>query len=126
MLYLSRSLVRACMAAAKAAHPNESLALLQGRREPNGDIYLDALIIPPGLSVDRDSSLFMPWMLPTDINYLGVFHSHPIGSARPSRGDIQAAGHEGGVQLIAAFPYGPSDLKAYRADGTPLPFSISD
>ena len=126
MLYLSKSLVYACIAAARAAHPNESLALLQGRREANGDIYLDRLVIPPGLSVNWSSAHFLPWMLPTNLDHLGIFHSHPVGSAAPSRADILASGHEGGVQLILSSPYLPSSLRAYRPDGTPVDYLIQD
>ena len=125
-LYLSPSLIRSCLSAARAAHPNESIALLHGHLEANGDIILDKMTIPSGISVARGSSQFLPWMLPNDVQYLGVFHSHPIGSAKPSRGDLLAAGREGGVQLIICFPYRPSDLKAYRADGTPMEYMIRD
>jgi proteasome lid subunit RPN8/RPN11 len=126
MLHLSRSLVRACSAAAKAAHPNEALALLLGRKEANGDLYLTRLLIPPGLSLDEDSAYFDAWSLPSDTPYLGVFHSHPSGGASPSDEDILASGHEGGVQLILASPYAPGGLRAYHPDGTPLEYSVID
>ena len=126
MLYLSSSLVRQACAAARAAHPNEALALLQGRKEDNGDIVVDRLLIPPGLSVNGSSAHFLPWMLPTGMDHIGVFHSHPAGSARPSLADVRASEHEGGVSLIISFPYAPSSLRAYRPDGTPVEYQIKD
>jgi desampylase len=41
----------------------------------------------------------------------GCFHSHPRGSAEPSRRDAEAAAPDGWVWLIAA----GADLQAYRA-----------
>lgn len=124
MLYLSSALVRACVAAARAAHPNETIALLQGHLELNGDIVLERLVIPPGLDVDEDSSQFNPWALPSSVPYLGVFHSHPQGRARLSQADVHAAAHEGGVQLILAFPYRQQGLRAYDPCGKSVPYAV--
>ncbi len=123
MLLISRSLLATCVAAARAAHPRESILLLHGRRE-GADVLLESASIPPGLSVARSSAAFLPWMVPTGMDYIGVFHSHSSGGARPSEEDLFLASSEGGVQLLLASPYAPAGLVAYDPRGRKLEYRI--
>ncbi len=127
MLLLKRSLLEACLAAARSADPNEFLGLLEGERsEKNGEavLLLTRLIVPPGLSVDSNSAMFLPWMMPAGLDTWGTFHSHPSGSAGQSGTDRASASKEGGVHLIACRPYGPAQLVAYDSRGNRLEYSI--
>lgn len=123
MLLIPSSLLRLCMAAAQSAHPNESLLLLHGHRD-GPDVRLEGASVPPGLSVARSSAAFLPWMVPSGTDYIGVFHSHPSGGPHPSGADLFLASKEGGVQLLLAAPYTPERLVAYDPQGRSLVFRI--
>ncbi|VVB57560.1 putative metalloprotease [uncultured archaeon] len=123
MLLIPMAVLRACVTAARSAHPNESLLLLQGRRDGE-NVRLSGARLPAGLSVDEDSAHFQPWMMPSSIDYIGVFHSHPSGGPHPSGADLFLASKEGGVQLLLAYPYSPDGLVAYDPRGQPLRYRI--
>lgn len=123
MLLIRASVLAACLAGARSAHPNEFIGLLEGEKRKNG-LLLTRLVIPSGLSVDSFSSSFSDWQTPPTIDSVGVFHSHPSYSNRPSRADRMAASKEGGVQLIACRPFGISNLAAYDSRSQPLRFRV--
>ena len=127
MLLVKRSLLDACLAAAKSADPNEFLGLLEGERSSkDGEtvLLLTRLIVPPGLSVNSNSAMFLPWMMPSGLDTWGTFHSHPSGNPNQSNADRMSGSKEGGVHLIACRPYGPAQLIAYDSRGNRLEYSI--
>ncbi|MCX6771092.1 MAG: Mov34/MPN/PAD-1 family protein [Candidatus Micrarchaeota archaeon] len=113
------------LAGAKAANPNEFICLLRGKRMGN-DIVIDDTLIPPGIMTSSTMTSFSDWMLPWIEGLVGTFHSHPGGSARPSRQDGWLFSHKGGVHFIAAEPFGARDVAAYLGDGRKVPFEVID
>ena len=127
MLLLKRSLIDACLAAARGADPNEFIGLLEGEKSSkDGEtvLTLTRLIVAPGLSVNSNSAMFLPWMMPTGLDTWGTFHSHPSGNPNQSPTDRASASKEGGVHLIVCRPYGEKQLVAYNSSGNRLEYQI--
>ena len=121
MLLIRKSVLMACLAASRAAYPRETMVLLTGRMQ-KGDLLIEGLAVPPGLTVDEVSAHYTPWMLPASLDHLGTFHSHPGFSNRPSRPDLLSASKEGGVHLIACQPFTLEDIKAYDSAGRSIEY----
>ncbi len=124
MILIKKSALEACLAGAASAFPNEFIGLLEGERKNNGDILIERVVLPPGLSVSGSSSSFFPWMVPASINKVGLFHSHPRGPNTSSRADLMSASKEGGVQLIACRPFDFASVAAYDPKGKRIMFKI--
>ena len=105
----------------KMKHPNESILILQGRSK-KGTIMIDGLVIPPFSYTGPTFAGFPHSFLPFDLNYVGIVHSHPSGSARPSVTDLH--NFFGLVSIIVKFPYEDEDVFAWDSQGNPLPISI--
>ena len=107
-IIIKRRALLSALAGAKAAYPHEFICLLTGRKEGEGaasTIVIDDTLIPPGIMVSETMSSFSEWMLPTIDGLLGIFHSHPNGSNRPSRQDRHLFSQKGGINLIAGYPF---------------------
>jgi proteasome lid subunit RPN8/RPN11 len=114
------------LAGAKAAHPNEFICLLTGKRE-NGNIVIEDTMIPPGIMVTPTMTSFSDWMMPVISGMVGTFHSHPGGGiARPSKQDKYLFSKKGGVHLIAGEPFEPRDVAAFLGTGDKVQFRIID
>ena len=113
------------LAGAKAAHPNEFVCLFRGRRD-NGDLIIEDTLIPPGIMTSETMTSFSDWMMPYFEGLVGTFHSHPGGSARPSQQDKHLFSQKGGVNFIAAEPFGVKDVAAYLGNGKKAEFTIID
>ncbi|MFA6213750.1 MAG: Mov34/MPN/PAD-1 family protein [Candidatus Micrarchaeia archaeon] len=122
ILIKKRALLSA-LAGAKAAYPNEFICLLQGKRE-KGSLLIEDTLIPPGIMTSETMTSFSDWMLPWIEGLVGTFHSHPGGSARPSKEDRWLFSQKGGVHFIAAGPFGAKDVAAYLGDGKRAEFRM--
>ena len=111
------------LAGAAAAHPNEFVCLLTGSRE-KGKVLIEDTMIPPGIMVSRTMSSFSDWMMPVMTGVVGTFHSHPGGSARPSRQDLRLFSNRGGVNFIAAEPFRAIDVAAFLGSGERVKFEV--
>lgn len=121
-MVFSRSVVEGMLAAAREAHPREALMLLRGRFK--GDrLVVEELLIPPLAVHGIGFASFNPYLLPLDPFIVGVAHSHPSGSPRPSLEDLDSA--IGYIVVVVSYPYsGTSDVHVYSARGVEVPFEV--
>lgn len=124
-IHIQRQVLLSVLSGAKAAHPNEFICLLVGKREKN-NILIEGTLIPPGIMVSEGMSSFSDWMMPFLEGVIGTFHSHPGGVSRPSKQDRWLFSQKGGVHFISAEPYSLKDTTAYLGNGQRADFLIVD
>jgi proteasome lid subunit RPN8/RPN11 len=105
----------------KMNHPNEGILILRGKSK-SGNIIVDSLVIPPFSHSGPTFAGFPHSFLPLDLSYVGVVHSHPTGSARPSITDMH--NFFGLVSLIVKSPYGDEDVFAWDSNGNSIKLTI--
>lgn len=106
----------------KMAYPNEGILLLRGRSR-KGTAEVDGVVIPPAAVHGGSFSSFNWWMVPIDLSYLGVAHSHPSGYAVPSHQDLLHA--TGRMMVIMGYPYSDSScIGVFDKDGRRIPFEV--
>ena len=105
----------------KMNHPNEGILILRGKSK-RGDVFIDELVIPPFSETGADFAGFPHNPLPLDLSYVGIVHSHPSGSAKPSLTDLD--NFFGLVSIIVQSPYEDDDIFAWDSDGRELPLVI--
>lgn len=97
---------------ARNAYPNEFGAML---RMENG-VISDVLFYPRSITGEESFSVY-DWDVPMGLDYCGTVHSHPSGSNRPSREDLDFFSGRKEVHLIIKYPFGREDIAAYGSDG---------
>ena len=105
----------------KMNHPNEGILILRGKSK-RGDVYIDELVVPPFSETGADFAGFPHNPLPLDLSYVGIVHSHPSGTAKPSLTDLD--NFFGLVSIIVKSPYEDDDIFAWDSDGRELPLII--
>ena len=105
----------------KMNHPNEGILILRGKSK-RGDVFIDELVVPPFSETGADFAGFPHNPLPLDLSYVGIVHSHPTGSAKPSLTDLD--NFFGLVSIIVKSPYENDDVFAWDSDGKELPLVI--
>ena len=105
----------------KMNHPNEGILILRGKSK-RGDVYIDELVVPPFSETGADFAGFPHNPLPLDLSYVGIVHSHPSGTAKPSLTDLD--NFFGLVSMIVQSPYEDDDIFAWDSDGRELPLVI--
>ena len=105
----------------KMNHPNEGILILRGKSK-RGDVFIDELVVPPFSETGADFAGFPHNPLPLDLSYVGIVHSHPSGSAKPSLTDLD--NFFGLVSIIVKSPYADDDIFAWDRDGRELPLLI--
>ena len=105
----------------KMSHPDEGILILRGKSE-HGNVLVDALVIPPFSETGADFAGFPHNPLPLDPSYVGIVHSHPIGSAEPSLTDLN--NFFGLVSIIVKSPYEDEDIFAWDSSGNKIPLDI--
>ena len=105
----------------KMKHPNEGILILKGKSR-SGKIKIDGLAIPPFNFTGPTFAGFPHSFLPFDNSYIGIVHSHPVGSAEPSVTDLN--NFFGLVSLIIKFPYEDDSIFAWDSSGNSIPLSI--
>ena len=121
---IDRQVVDSIFSYSKMFHPKEGILLLRGRKK--GEILqVDGVVIPPAAVHGGGFSGFNWSMVPMDLSYVGVAHSHPSGWAVPSHQDVLHV--SGKIMVIAGAPYSnDSCLKVYDTKGEPLPFEVNE
>ncbi len=103
-------------------HPNEAVLILRGKSK-NGNITIDGLIIPPFSYTDNTTFAGFPSsFLPLDTSYVGIVHSHPKGSEKPSITDLH--NFFGLVSVIVKSPYDDDDIFAWDSKGDPIEITV--
>ncbi len=106
----------------KMAYPNEGILLLRGKSK-KGVVEVTSVMVPPAAVHGRAFSSFNWWMIPVDMSYLGVAHSHPSGNASPSPEDMLHS--TGRIMVIMGFPYASSsNIGVFDHDGNRVPFEV--
>jgi proteasome lid subunit RPN8/RPN11 len=102
-------------------HPNESILILRGKSK-QGNVIIDALVVPPFSETGPTFAGFPHSFLPFDLSYVGIVHSHPNDSARPSVTDLN--NFFGLVSLIVRAPYENEDIFAWDSNGNAIELTI--
>ena len=107
---------------AKESYPNEFGAMLRG--------IPHITHIEPVMegAANRSSFLFSLYSRFSQRNVPGegVVHSHPSGSARPSRADLSMFGRFPGINIIIGYPYKYDSMAAYDRLGNRVKLEIVD
>ncbi len=105
----------------KMKHPHEAVLILRGKSK-KGNITIDGLIIPPFSYTDTTFAGFPSSFLPLDTSYVGIVHSHPKGSEKPSITDLH--NFFGLVSVIVKSPYDDADIFAWDSKGDPIEITV--
>ncbi len=105
----------------KMKHPNDAVLILRGKSK-KGNITIDGLVIPPFSYTDTTFAGFPNSFLPLDSSYVGIVHSHPKGSAKPSITDSND--FFGLVLIIVKSPYDDEDIFAWDSKDDPIEITI--
>tara|TARA_B110000014_G_scaffold157452_1_gene110685 strand:+ start:6630 stop:7031 length:402 start_codon:yes stop_codon:yes gene_type:complete len=107
----------------KMNHPNEMVLILRGKSK-NSVMKIDGLVIPPFPHIGPTFAGFPSSFLPLDLSYIGMVHSHPTGSEKPSLEDLND--FFGLVSVIVKSPYEDEDMFAWDSSGSSIPLTFSD
>ncbi len=106
----------------RMAYPNEGILILRGKSK-KGIVDVTSVMVPPAAVHARSYSSFSWFMLPLDMSYLGVAHSHPSGNANPSHEDKLHS--TGKIMVIMGYPYGStSHVGVFDHNGNRVPFEV--
>jgi len=106
----------------RMAYPNEGILILRGKSK-KGVVEVTSVMVPPAAVHAHSYSSFNWFMLPLDMSYLGVAHSHPSGNASPSHEDKLHS--TGKIMVIMGYPYGSaSNVGVYDHNGNSVPFEV--
>ena len=120
---LEKTVLDSIVTFCKMKHPNEGILILKGKSR-KGEIKIDGLAIPPFNFSGPTFAGFPHSFLPFDNTYIGIVHSHPAGSAKPSVTDLN--NFFGLVSLIIKSPYDDVDsIFAWDSGGNPIPLEIN-
>lgn len=116
------SVADSILSSALDAYPNEAILLLRGKAGKD-EILINDVLIPPLATHGRGFSNFPSIMLPMDLSVMGVSHSHPSGSLRPSIHDLNH--FYGRIMVITAYPFQSySDIGVFNSHGDRLPHEV--
>jgi len=106
--------------ASRSSYPTEFGAVLRGEGSK-----IKEILLLPGTLQGRESVLYRMHMLPMASKGIGMVHSHPSGSNRPSEADLQMFAKYGNVNLIVKYPYqSVEDVAAYDKEGKRLEIEV--
>ena len=118
---LEKTVLDSIVTFCKMKHPNEGILILKGKSR-KGEIKIDGLAIPPFNFTGPTVAGFPHSFLPFDNTYIGIVHSHPAGSAKPSVTDLN--NFFGLVSLIIKSPYDDDSIFAWDSSGNTIPLTI--
>jgi proteasome lid subunit RPN8/RPN11 len=102
----------------KINHPDEMILILKGHSK-KGKMFVEGLVIPPFNETAPTFAGFPSNQLPFDSDYIGMVHSHPVGTAEPSLEDLN--NFFGLVSIIVKAPYEDEDIFAWDSSGNSIP-----
>ena len=103
------------------SHPSEGILILRGKSK-HGNVFINELVVRPFSETGADFAGFPHNPLPLDLTYVGIVHSHPIGSAKPSLTDLD--NFFGLVSMIVKSPYEDDDIFAWDSNGNEIPIDV--
>ncbi len=119
---IDRVAVEEVIQRAKEAYPNEFGAMLRGIPHIT---HVEPVMEGAG---NQNSFLFSLYsrFSQRSVEGEGVVHSHPSGSARPSRADLSMFGRFPGINIIIGYPYKDDSMAAYDRLGNRVRLEIVD
>ena len=120
-VFLKRDVLNSILSFCQMKHPNEGILILKGKSK-KGQIHIDGLVIPPFSYTGPTFAGFPHSFLPFDLSYVGIVHSHPSGSAKPSVTDLN--NFFGLVSVIVKSPYKNECIFAWDSNGNSIPLDI--
>ncbi len=102
----------------KINHPDEMILILKGHSK-KGKMFVESLVVPPFNETGPTFAGFPSNQLPFDSDYIGMVHSHPVGTAEPSLEDLN--NFFGLVSIIVKAPYEDEDILAWDSSGNSIP-----
>ena len=102
----------------KMNHPDEIILILKGHSK-KGKMLVQSLVVPPFHETGPTFAGFPANQLPFDSDYIGMVHSHPVGTAEPSSEDLH--NFFGLVSVIVKSPYEDEDIFAWDSSGNSIP-----
>jgi proteasome lid subunit RPN8/RPN11 len=121
---ITRQVIDSILSYSKMFHPKEGILMLRGKSR-KGVVEVNGIIIPPAAIHGAGFSSFGWGLVPIDLSYIGVAHSHPSGYAVPSHEDVLHV--TGKIMVIAGAPYSDeSCVKVYDVHGEPLPYEVRE
>ena len=102
----------------KITHPDEMILILKGHSK-KGKMFVESLVVPPFHETGPTFAGFPANQLPFDSDYIGMVHSHPVGTAEPSSEDLH--NFFGLVSVIVKSPYDDEDVFAWDSSGNTIP-----
>jgi len=102
----------------KINHPDEMILILKGHSK-KGKMFVESLVVPPFNETAPTFAGFPSNQLPFDADYIGMAHSHPVGTAEPSLEDLN--NFFGLVSIIVKSPYEDEDILAWDSSGNSIP-----
>lgn len=121
-LLVKRGVIDSVLSYSRAAYPEEGILLLRGRVSKD-TITVNEVLIPPFATHAQSFSSFPTHMLPLDLSILGIAHSHPSGSVRPSIEDLN--NFYGKLMVIAGYPFeSEEDFAVFDKDGNRAEYTI--
>jgi proteasome lid subunit RPN8/RPN11 len=116
---IEKEVLETIIESAKAAHPNEFAGALRAE----GDTITAVLLVPGTVQGARHAVIRMN-RLPVDRSVVGVVHSHPSKSARPSKEDLQLFGKHGHTHIIIHHPYTETTWRTWNHRGEPVHLDV--
>ncbi len=110
--HIEKEVLDLIIESARHAHPNEFAGALRAE----GDTITAVLLVPGTVQGARHAILRMN-ELPIDRSVVGVVHSHPSKTARPSKADLQLFGKHGHTHIIIHHPYTEDTWKTWNHRG---------
>jgi proteasome lid subunit RPN8/RPN11 len=119
-VWLTPEAIEAILEFARAAHPHEFLAALEGKVK-DGVLTITGLLYQPFKANHRSATLDVI-DLPMTSGSIGSVHSHPSGSNSPSKDDLAFFRKKGIIHVIVKYPYTANDIACYDSYGEPCEF----
>jgi len=104
------------------SHPNEFIALLEGKIEKKV-LKIKGLVFLPG-ETSNEGAVMQTFMKPISTGTIGSVHSHPGFNASPSNADLYFFSKNGLFHLIIAEPYNRNSIRAYNTVGAEIGYKI--
>ena len=119
---IDRSAVEEIVRRARDAFPNEFGAMLRGIPHIT---HIEPVLEGAGGRASFMFSLF-DRLSQRAVQGEGVVHSHPSGSARPSKADLSMFSRFPGINLIIGYPFSEDSIAAYDRLGNRVKLNIED
>lgn len=120
-IVISKDVIDECLDYARASHPKEFLAFLDGKIE-NNTLLLNELLYH---QYEATSQSATPIFHFNYTRFYGSIHSHPSSNNKPSTMDLRFFRKLGIVHCIIAYPYTIDSIKFYNHNGEEIMIEIS-